>query len=152
MQSAAHEAPPPHDATQAWSQPVPPFDEEVEDALVPVVVVAGAVTSVQASFEICAHTSASVCFARSAAASSHVVNVPTGQTNVLQPQTRSTTEPRMRNPQFGIEAVSTTTLGQSVVAWQSWMPVLDSTPQPPPTALASVAIEASVVVVEVPAS
>ena len=79
--------------------------------------------AVQRSSPTCAQTCDSVWLAKSCLACAQFVKMPIGQTCSPHPQTRSTAEPRIRNPQLGIACVSTTRSGHIEVAAQSWTPV-----------------------------
>lgn len=101
-------------------------------------VAAAAVMSSQRPSPTCVQTAACVTVESSVVSWSQVSNSPNGQIAVPQAQTSSAQPLRRRKPQFGIELVSTTTLGHIVVASQSWTPVFDSVPQPPPSTPPSV--------------
>ena len=92
---------------------------------------------VQPPFATCAQTEPSVCDERSEAAWAHVVNGPIEQIDSPHPQTSSDVPALIRKPQWGKAWVSTTTLGQSVVATQSCAPEVESMPQPAPFTPAS---------------
>ena len=96
--------PPLPDAPLVPEEPLVPGSDGVE------------VPGVQRSSESCAQTCCSVCDASNPAAWVHVVYAPIEQIMSPHAQTSSVAPALIRNPQCGIASVSTTTVGQRLVA------------------------------------
>ena len=103
LQTVAQASPPPQSFIHCRSQAgLPPF----EDPLLLLLLVDPLDDSMQRPSATCTQTPCSVWFASSWAASAQVEKMPIGQIAVPHAQTRSTTPPRIRNPQPGIACVS----------------------------------------------
>jgi hypothetical protein len=75
-----------------------------------------AAPGLQRSSASCVQTCCSVCDVSNAAACVHVVYVPIEQRSCPHAQMSSVAPPLMRNPQCGNACVSTTSVGQMLVA------------------------------------